>query len=96
MIKGNSSNLDGNWDIPAIADMLRRLSAFARVISIDRHHGLVPLAEHRGLEIDTAGDGFYAVFDGPARAIRCARSIIGSVGTSASRFARVCTRANAR
>jgi class 3 adenylate cyclase len=48
---------------------------------VESHHGLVrmALAEHRGLEMDTAGDGFYAVFDGPARAIRCARSIIGSV-----------------
>jgi class 3 adenylate cyclase len=31
-------------------------------------------------EIDTAGDGFFAVFDGPARAISCARSIVGAVG----------------
>ena len=29
--------------------------------------------------MDTAGDGFYAVFDGPARAIRCASTIIRSV-----------------
>jgi class 3 adenylate cyclase len=31
------------------------------------------------LEIDTAGDGFFATFDGPARAIRCARSIVENV-----------------
>jgi class 3 adenylate cyclase len=30
---------------------------------------------HRGREIDTAGDGFLAAFDGPARAIRCAAAI---------------------
>lgn len=30
------------------------------------------LERHRGVEIDTAGDGFLASFDGPARAIRCA------------------------
>lgn len=29
----------------------------------------------RGMEIDTAGDGFFARFDGPARAVRCARAI---------------------
>ena len=29
----------------------------------------------RGREIDTAGDGFFATFDGPARAIRCALAI---------------------
>ena len=33
------------------------------------------LREHRGREIDTAGDGFLAAFDGPARAIRCAAAI---------------------
>jgi class 3 adenylate cyclase len=33
------------------------------------------LARFGGEEIDTAGDGFFAVFDGPARAIRCARSV---------------------
>ena len=41
------------------------------------HHRRVRarLARFRGREIDTAGDGFFASFDGPARAIRCARSI---------------------
>jgi class 3 adenylate cyclase len=33
------------------------------------------LGEHRGEEVDTAGDGFFATFDGPGRAIECARSI---------------------
>ena len=33
------------------------------------------LAQWRGREIDTAGDGFLAAFDGPARAIRCAAAI---------------------
>jgi pimeloyl-ACP methyl ester carboxylesterase len=33
------------------------------------------LGRHRGLEIDTAGDGFLASFDGPARAVRCAQAI---------------------
>jgi class 3 adenylate cyclase len=33
------------------------------------------LERYQGREIDTAGDGFLAVFDGPARAVRCARSI---------------------
>ncbi len=41
------------------------------------HHRLVrdALARWRGTENDTAGDGFYATFDGPARAIRCALEI---------------------
>jgi class 3 adenylate cyclase len=44
---------------------------------VERHHGLVrrQLARFRGTEIDTAGDGFFASFDGPARAIRCACAI---------------------
>ena len=37
------------------------------------------LARHRGREVDTAGDGFFAAFDGPARAIRCAAAIRESV-----------------
>ena len=44
---------------------------------VERHHAAVrrELARHRGREIDTAGDGFFAVFDGPGRAIRCAAAI---------------------
>ncbi len=44
---------------------------------LDSHHLLVrrALASWRGNEIDTAGDGFLATFDGPARAIRCACAI---------------------
>jgi class 3 adenylate cyclase/pimeloyl-ACP methyl ester carboxylesterase len=44
---------------------------------VERHHDLVrqTLSRYRGTEIDTAGDGFYATFDGPARGIRCAREI---------------------
>jgi class 3 adenylate cyclase len=34
------------------------------------------LARFRGREISTAGDSFFAVFDSPARAIRCAQAII--------------------
>jgi class 3 adenylate cyclase len=43
----------------------------------EQHHTLVrrALARYRGREIDTAGDGFFATFDGPARAVRCAQEI---------------------
>lgn len=34
-----------------------------------------PLEAHRGREIDSAGDGLFATFDGPARAIRCAAAM---------------------
>ncbi len=45
---------------------------------LDRHHSAVreQIAQYRGREIDTAGDGFLANFDGPARAIRCACAIV--------------------
>ena len=44
------------------------LNAHNEVVRSELHH-------FRGQEIDTAGDGFFAIFDGPARAIRCARAI---------------------
>ena len=48
---------------------------------LERHHALVrrELARYRGEEKDTAGDGFFATFDGPARAIRCADAIVNGV-----------------
>ena len=44
---------------------------------LEAHHVLVrrELERHRGREIDTAGDSFLAAFDGPARAVRCARAV---------------------
>jgi len=44
---------------------------------LERHHELVrrQLVHFRGKEMDTAGDGFFASFDGPARAIRCGCAI---------------------
>ena len=38
------------------------------------------LSQFRGMEIDTAGDGFFACSDGPARAISCAQAIRDAVG----------------
>jgi class 3 adenylate cyclase len=48
---------------------------------LQQHHALVrrQLVRFRGREIDTAGDGFFASFDGPARAIRCALAIADRV-----------------
>ena len=44
---------------------------------LGEHHARIrsQLSRFRGVEMDTAGDGFFAVFDGPARAINCAQSI---------------------
>jgi class 3 adenylate cyclase/pimeloyl-ACP methyl ester carboxylesterase len=48
---------------------------------LERHHELVraELARFRGREVDTTGDGFFATFDGPARAIRSAKAVTESV-----------------
>ena len=44
---------------------------------VGRHHAIVrrELARYHGRELDTAGDGFFAVFDGPARAVQAAAAI---------------------
>src|SRR5438046_1296223 len=48
---------------------------------LSTHHVVIrrQLVRFRGRELDTAGDGFFASFDGPARAIRCACAITDSV-----------------
>lgn len=48
---------------------------------LEQHHAAVrrELQRFAGRELDTAGDGFFATFDGPARAIRCARAIVEAV-----------------
>jgi class 3 adenylate cyclase len=48
---------------------------------LHQHHAVIRrhLGRYDGQEIDTAGDGFFASFDGPARAIRCASAISGAV-----------------
>ena len=48
---------------------------------LEQHHAAVrrELVRFDGREVDTAGDGFFATFDGPARAIRCAEAIISEV-----------------
>ena len=48
---------------------------------VERHHALVRdlLVRSRGTEMDTAGDGFFATFDGPARGVRCAMAAVEAV-----------------
>jgi class 3 adenylate cyclase len=54
---------------------------------LDAHNDVVrhELAIHRGEEVKSTGDGFHAIFDGPARAIRCGRAIqeaVNRIGVS--------------
>jgi class 3 adenylate cyclase len=48
---------------------------------LERHHAVVrrELARFQGRELDTAGDGFFAAFDGPARAVLAASAIRDSL-----------------
>jgi class 3 adenylate cyclase len=48
---------------------------------LETHNTVVrgELAKFRGREVNTTGDGFLAIFDGPARAVRCARAITEEV-----------------
>ena len=68
-------------DIVGSTEIAARLGDSAWRELLERHHALVrrQLDRFRGQEIDTAGDGFVASFDGPARAIRCAKAIADSV-----------------
>lgn len=70
-------------DIVGSADHAARIGDNGWRDLLARHHAIVrrELSRYRGQELDTAGDGFFATFDGPARAIRAAQAIIDGVGT---------------
>ena len=65
---------------------------------LDAHDAIVrvQLVRFRGREVNTSGDGFLAMFDGPQRAIRCAMAIRDAVQALGIECAPVCTPANAR
>jgi class 3 adenylate cyclase len=65
-------------DIVGSTELVARLGDRTWRDLLDRHHAIVrrELQRYQGREIDTAGDGFFASFDGPARAIRCAKSVV--------------------
>lgn len=72
-------------DIVGSTERAAQLGDQAWAELVDQHHTLVrqELGRFRGQEVDTAGDGFFATFDGPARAVRCAlaiRDVLGRVG----------------
>jgi class 3 adenylate cyclase len=68
-------------DIVGSTERASALGDRAWKVLLERHHALVrrELSRFRGREIDTAGDGFLATFDGPARAVRCAQAIVQAV-----------------
>jgi class 3 adenylate cyclase len=68
-------------DIVGSTELMARLGDSAWRDLLERHHAAVrrELAVFHGRELDTAGDGFFAVFDGPARAVRAAAAIVRSI-----------------
>src|SRR3954451_25182906 len=68
-------------DIVGSSESAARLGDRAWRESLERHHSLIrrELVRFRGSELDVAGDGFFARFDGPARAIRSACAISDGV-----------------
>jgi class 3 adenylate cyclase len=64
-------------DIVGSTELAAKLGDHAWGELLERHHAIVreQLDRFRGEEIDTAGDGFLATFDGPGRAIRAAVAI---------------------
>jgi class 3 adenylate cyclase len=63
-----------------VADRILATMLFTDIVgSTSRAAALGDLRRFRGEEQDTAGDGFFATFDGPARAIRCATAIVQAV-----------------
>ena len=64
-------------DLVGSTQKARALGDASWAALLEAHHAAVrrELARFSGEEIDTAGDGFLALFDGPARAIRCALAI---------------------
>jgi class 3 adenylate cyclase len=70
-------------DIVGSTDHAARIGDRAWRDLLERHHTIVrrELSRYRGHERDTAGDGFFATFDGPARAIRAGQAITDGVRT---------------
>jgi class 3 adenylate cyclase len=69
-------------DLVGSTERARELGDRRWVELLDSHNAAVrrELIRFSGREIDTAGDGFLAAFDGPARAVRCARAVVDAVG----------------
>jgi class 3 adenylate cyclase len=68
-------------DIVSSTERAAALGDDAWTRTLDRHDALAAreVERHRGRKINTTGDGMLATFDGPARAVRCAQAICGTV-----------------
>jgi len=68
-------------DIVGSTDRLVELgdSSWRSIMARHNERAHIQIERHRGRFIDSAGDGIFATFDGPARAVRCALAIMGSI-----------------
>jgi class 3 adenylate cyclase len=68
-------------DIVNSTETASRLGDHAWKQLVERHHATIRalVGRYRGTELDTAGDGFYASFGGPARGVRCAQAIVDAI-----------------
>ena len=64
-------------DIVGSTELATRLGDRGWRDRLEAHHSIVRqnLERFGGVEVDTAGDGFFVVFEGPARAIQCAMAV---------------------
>ncbi len=65
-------------DIVSSTDHLNAIGDAGWKAAMAHHNAVVRslLHRYRGMEMDSAGDGFFATFDGPSRAVRCAQAIV--------------------
>ena len=70
-------------DVVGSTDLASRMGDQQWRALLETHHDATraEISSHRGIEVGSAGDGFLARFDGPARAIRCAQAIITAART---------------
>jgi pimeloyl-ACP methyl ester carboxylesterase len=68
-------------DVVASTQRAAELGDSAWKVLVEKHHAIVRacLADFGGVEVDTAGDGFFATFEGPAAAVRCASAVRDAV-----------------
>jgi DNA-binding NarL/FixJ family response regulator/class 3 adenylate cyclase len=68
-------------DIVGSTEVATRLGDRGWTELVQRHHAIIrdELERYGGREMDTAGDGFFAVFDAPTKAIVCATAVTGAV-----------------
>lgn len=82
-VKDEEVDVDRVLATVLFTDMVRSTETAARIgdrawrdlVSAHDQRVRTLLGRYRGREVDRAGDGFFAVFDGPARAVRCALAI---------------------